>query len=701
MMHLIEAENVSKVYRPRRGPSMLLARGGFVNLFRRRRSEEVRALEDVSFTVDEGEAVGIIGANGSGKSTLLKLLAGVTVPTSGRVAVRGRVASLLELGAGFHPLLTGRENVYLNAGILGMKRHEIDAIFDAIVAFSGIEEFIDNPVNTYSSGMFVRLGFAVAAHTNPDIFLVDEVLSVGDEEFQRKCRQRIGELRGQGKTIVFVSHDLGTVNALCSRVVLLSKGRMMARGTPQATIEYYLRQIGREVGIHTFSSGRTEAVFCHGRISLFCNQREVTTANGLQMYLLCMNQWHGSSNVDWVVEERGPDTCKARGRMSRLPVTLEWDMRFSADGRLVWRIALECQHDTVISMIRTYLSLPTAYTNWNYGDLSGVFPDIVPGDLDMTTIVPFDWNCRETSALPNDGSELPPVLALLDAHRPYVCLVWSNSDYVTGARVLQATVQMPDTESTLRAGRHELWTLEIDLGLTGDEVRERAAAREEARALRVGPVMAQFRRGAVLLAYEGKELTRSVHLHTQVRAAQIWNISHDMKWSPVERTGDCLRVSGDSPRFAFRQHWEIEAVEGGLAFRVWFEALEPMDVQEYNVSIGLTEEYDRWETPHESGVFPPFDPAQEDWRHINRNYAPAEFVRALSQSLPRVGIEVNTEDTPFQMTVINTGYEYHTRVLQAIRTAERAQWLHFEKGRHLWFDGLVAVQTAHTAPSSP
>ena len=358
-MPLIEVENVSKVYTSRGGPRTLLARGGFVNLFRQRR-ESMAALQDISFTVERGEALGIIGANGSGKSTLLKLLAGVTVPSSGRVDVHGRVASLLELGAGFHPLLTGRENIYLNARILGVGRAQIDRVFDTIVEFSGIEDFIDNPVNTYSSGMFVRLGFAVAVHTDPDLFLVDEVLSVGDEEFQRKCRTRIGELREQGKTIIFVSHDLSIVNTLCNRVILLSRGKMISRGTPRDTIDFYLRQIGRDAGIHTFSQGPIEAIFCHGRISVFRDQREATAPNGLRMNLQCMEQWHDSLKADWVVEERGGNFCRARGRMSRLPIALIWDMRIE-DGRLRWKIELDCEQDVELRLMTADLFWPPAY----------------------------------------------------------------------------------------------------------------------------------------------------------------------------------------------------------------------------------------------------------------------------------------------------------------------------------------------------
>lgn len=193
-------------------------------------SETFLALDDVSLSVRRGESVGLLGFNGSGKSTLLKLISGVMHPDAGSVGVRGRIAGLIEVGAGFHPDLTGRENVYLNGSILGMSEQEIDGKFDAIVAFSEIEKFIDTEVKFYSSGMFLRLAFAVAAYSEPDIFLIDEILAVGDEPFQRKCLDRVSELKGQGQTLVVVSHDLDMVQRVCDRGVVLERGHVRHDG---------------------------------------------------------------------------------------------------------------------------------------------------------------------------------------------------------------------------------------------------------------------------------------------------------------------------------------------------------------------------------------------------------------------------------------------------------------------------------------
>jgi len=201
--------------------------------------EEIWALQDVSFTVQQGEALGIIGRNGAGKSTLLKILSRVTAPTSGRVRVKGRIASLLEVGTGFHPELTGRENIYLNGAILGMRRAETARKFDEIVDFAGVEKFIDTPVKRYSSGMYVRLAFAVAAHLDPEILVVDEVLAVGDAEFQKKCLGKMGAVAQGGRTVLFVSHNMAALKALCPNSLWLENGKLKKQAETSQIIKEY------------------------------------------------------------------------------------------------------------------------------------------------------------------------------------------------------------------------------------------------------------------------------------------------------------------------------------------------------------------------------------------------------------------------------------------------------------------------------
>ena len=205
--------------------------------------DTIWALRDVSFEVPQGEVLGVIGRNGAGKSTLLKIISRITEPTAGRVTIRGRAASLLEVGTGFHPELTGRENIYMNGTILGMRKREIDRKFDEIVAFSGVEKFIYTPVKRYSWGMKVRLAFSVSAHLESDILIIDEVLSVGDVEFQRKCIQKMNDIATGGRTILFVSHNLDSVCQLCTRAILLKNGGLIESGRPTKVVESYLARM--------------------------------------------------------------------------------------------------------------------------------------------------------------------------------------------------------------------------------------------------------------------------------------------------------------------------------------------------------------------------------------------------------------------------------------------------------------------------
>lgn len=223
MRPVIEVDRVFKSYRMQ-GLKPRTLKEAALGLFRPSTAQVYEALKDVSFSVHAGETVGIIGSNGSGKSTMLKLITGIIRPTSGRVTIDGRISPLLELGAGFHPDFTGRENVFLNGSILGLKRQEVEAMFDDIVTFSEIGDFINQPVKTYSSGMYMRLAFSIAVHVEPDILLVDEVLAVGDMAFQRKCLGRILQFRDAGKTILFVSHDHHAMAKISDRVIWLDRG---------------------------------------------------------------------------------------------------------------------------------------------------------------------------------------------------------------------------------------------------------------------------------------------------------------------------------------------------------------------------------------------------------------------------------------------------------------------------------------------
>jgi len=247
-------------------------------------SDIVWSLKDLNFDIEEGDAVGIIGRNGAGKSTLLKILSRITSPTTGSIKIKGRIASLLEVGTGFHPELSGRENIYLNGAILGMRKSEIKRQFDEIVAFSGVERYIDTPVKRYSSGMYVRLAFAVAAHLESEILIVDEVLAVGDADFQKKCLGKMGDIsKGEGKTILFVSHNMDAVASLTTRTIFLKNGELANIGLTPDIINNYLLNITRKKGIYN-ASGQVNTPSIT-RVEVIVSEIDGTQMNGQNLFI--------------------------------------------------------------------------------------------------------------------------------------------------------------------------------------------------------------------------------------------------------------------------------------------------------------------------------------------------------------------------------------------------------------------------------
>ena len=294
-------------------------------------SEVLRAVDGVSLTVPAGATVGVIGRNGSGKSTLLKLVAGITKPTAGTIEVHGRISALIELGAGFHPEISGRENVVINGVMLGLTRREIARRFDEIVEFAELEDFIDSPVKTYSSGMYMRLGFAVAVHVNPDILLVDEVLAVGDEGFSLKCLDKFAELRRRGKTVLLVTHGLGLVERYCDEAVWLDAGRIRGRGDPRRIVHIYTTDVAeneerilasgdRKVQEATRPAGDAEA----GAQEAATDQPVVTDEPPDDMFRAAQGRWgSGPVRIDRVTIEREGDAAHVFQSGDRLAIRLE------------------------------------------------------------------------------------------------------------------------------------------------------------------------------------------------------------------------------------------------------------------------------------------------------------------------------------------------------------------------------------------
>jgi lipopolysaccharide transport system ATP-binding protein len=401
----ISVENLSKKYtishqRQERYTALrdVLANGvkRSVNRLLRRRTgddlpkhEEFWALKDVNFEIKQGDRVGIIGRNGAGKSTLLKILSRITEPTGGRVKIVGRVASLLEVGTGFHPELTGRENIYLNGAILGMTHAEMKSKFDQIVDFAEVEKFLDTPVKRYSSGMYVRLAFAVSAHLEPDILILDEVLAVGDSQFQKKCLGKMGEVTTEGRTVIFVSHSMGMVAGLCNRAMLLNKGGIVTSGDTTAVIERYLSDAASEDNTAYVAVGKKDS-------DIYVETIQAISANGvptnvfphnepITIDLRCtINRWVADSVMGFfVVDQRGRKVFTSKNEKwgnirpddghARIVVTIPRD--FLVPGQYSFSFVISVPHVRTVDSALDALSINVidagtiyaSYEGYDYG----------------------------------------------------------------------------------------------------------------------------------------------------------------------------------------------------------------------------------------------------------------------------------------------------------------------------------------------
>lgn len=358
MAYSVVAENLSKQYEIGQFKRDDLIQEALIEWikhpFRKRRgqTESVWVLQGVSFQVKEGEVVGIIGRNGAGKSTLLKILSRITYPTSGKIEARGRIAALLEVGTGFHGELTGRENIFLNGSILGMRRKEIEGKLDAIIEFAGVEQFIDTPVKRYSSGMFLRLGFAVAAHLEPDVLVIDEVLAVGDVGFQRKCLNAMSELRNGGRTVLFVSHNMAAVENLCSRVLWIDNGRLRQDGDAKEVISAYMS---------TFAEAADQ--------QLDLRKIEARRGSGNIRY----------TKVEFLDDDRKPTEVVRSG--DRLVIRLHYEAKKQLEN-LIFGVEIHTQLGTAVAQVSTYndgVEISVASAGCGYIDVEIRELNLMPG----------------------------------------------------------------------------------------------------------------------------------------------------------------------------------------------------------------------------------------------------------------------------------------------------------------------------------
>lgn len=409
-MQVIKAENLSKLYYlgGTSHNSLRDALVGFIKNPKRDKKQELWALRDVGFEVNDGETLGIIGHNGAGKSTLLKILSRITKPTSGNVEIHGRIGSLLEVGTGFHNELSGRENIYLNGAILGMRRAEIEKKFDEIVAFSEIEKFLDTPVKHYSSGMYMRLAFAVAAHLEPEVLIVDEVLAVGDISFQKKCLSKMKTVGESGRTVLFVSHDMNAINRLCSRTIWLKNGTIEKDGETGEVVSQYLHEqseSGAEKSWETTKNAPGNEVTKLIKVRVCNDSGETTSAMdirrpiGIEMTYEVLEDdktlvpnfhFYNEQGICVFVAHDWSEPWRTKPRPRGIYTTTAWiPGNFLAEGHIFVTVAVSTYTPLIVHFVErdavTFNVMDSLDGDSARGDYAGLLPGVVRPLLDWET----------------------------------------------------------------------------------------------------------------------------------------------------------------------------------------------------------------------------------------------------------------------------------------------------------------------------
>lgn len=361
-MKVIDLKGISKKYDISHERKMI-AKAVFFGWRNHKQTTSLWALKNIGLEINKGEVVGIIGENGSGKSTLLKILSGVTIPSCGSIQIHGKVSSLLELGTGFHPDLTGRENIYLNASLLGLKRKEINLKFDEIVDFSGLREFMDTPLRNYSSGMYLRLGFSAAMCVASDILIIDEVLSVGDEAFQRECIKKIKEFKNSGRTIIFVSHDLDMVLSLCDRAIFIKEGKIFKDGKPFEVVDFYLATVGRRKGTGILQNKDLSVIFNNGKMSIYYASQALTKDSGCFSVIGSGDKYYSSHVFSWEVVKVTDASLEAEGELKNPGLTQKWSICLN-DHFINWDVKACPKNNTAVDKLQINLMISDDYDNW-------------------------------------------------------------------------------------------------------------------------------------------------------------------------------------------------------------------------------------------------------------------------------------------------------------------------------------------------
>jgi len=661
--------------------------------------EEFWALRDINLSVAKGEILGIVGENGSGKTTLLKLAAGMLSCDRGDCEVEGRIAALMELGAGFNPEFTGRENVLLNARTYGLRKDALDKCVCEIEAFADLGKFMDAPVKYYSQGMFMRLAFALAVFVDPDIFLIDDILSVGDERSQRKCVKKMFELKSHGKTMLIVSHDMHLIRQLCDRVIFIENGRISREGATDEIVSYYLECVGSKEGVAAIKDADTQVVFNNGNLSLRYKGELLTVTPGacVSLFLPDINYWCPSAVFQWRVKESSPSRIVAEGVYGENRMSQEWIMELK-DGGFNWDVRIDGEgvRDSHIDM-----TLVSDYSGYRTLKAEGEFPAFSNK---------YEWQSLGLKDLPigivgfvpskkPKGGKLKPFIIFAQDREPLPIQLF-NSGYEVEARVAQFFFAKGHVSSLKvefiedEPGWNSLWKKRLcDLSVrwsSGDIQRlEKTMIRSNIFGLAIDDVRKKIRLFSAdneITAYDGfRNVMESSDKSLSFEDAS-WNVERDPEGNLILKL-----YFGES---GIIQEWLFSVCAPGVfSVKAVLDIKRPLKIVKQSVLLGLKDMYGSWKTPFEAGTL----------RH-QEDFVSDYPVRWKNNKAGSVGLYENNSTGVDHAFLFSVDSDHGARVMTLCKRKEEGREIvclnnslivpseakGYGVGRSIFFDGKVS-----------
>lgn len=567
--------------------------------------ENFWALSGINFNIQIGESVGIIGENGSGKSTILKLIMGMLMPDRGEVKTSGRVSGLLELGAGFQPELTGRENIYLNAGMFGLGPREIEAVYGEIVNFAELGKFINAPVKCFSQGMFVRLAFSIAIHVNPDILLIDDSLAVGDEYFQRKCVKKILEIKAQGKTIVLVTHDMGILGRVCERAILLKQGRIIKDDSVDKTVALSAQAIGAKEGVGILTREPLNIVFNHGRLFFNWENKLITPGLGAHTVLAIQNKYYNSAQADWVVDECSENKIVVTGKFHQLNISQTWRLEFDSAFSLKWNIEIAVPDSVEVSECYTNIMVVNKYTNWFTGIEKGEFPSIDEKNKNWQCLLDNNISRKLIGAegAIDDSSQVPSLIFEHSGSFSTSQAQIFNTDYMNNCRVLQYKIAGINNLLALQANFANAFLGKITFNAADKEGYLQQLNQDFV--LFGANFRLVFANGAAILSCNGLNLTKNSQLNTSIYAGGKWYDSNSGHWEFKKEGQDKIIAYGCWAGLPVKQIWEFQInSDTGFLWKAWLEVNKEINIQEQRLQFMCIGDYTHYFSDYAQGDFP-------------------------------------------------------------------------------------------------